>query len=210
MSGSSQALWKAREIGLVAMRPDRLPNLTAPARCHCLCSQSLPLMPLTPHCGHPHPGSSISHCHLSWGTLYSGSCHVSFLGGLAQCVWSVELKSHTCDKDSRMASPRCYLGVMGLTLCEILQTCFKRNERAMNYDKCAPDFQELRGSSRQFKHMRWKQKCAGAFVVPGEKEGSPLREQESSPKQCWGCKAYFRGGRGWHWKRSPIASSEEL
>lgn len=94
----------------------------------------------------------------------------------------MELKSHTCDKDSRMPSPRGYLGVMGLTLCEILQTCLKRNQRATNHDKCAPGFQELRGSSGQFKHMRRKQKCAGACGVPGEKGGRPSREKESSPK----------------------------
>ena len=115
----------------------------------------------------------------------------------------VELKSHTCDKDSRMPSPRGYLGVMGLTLCEILQTCLKRNQRATNHDKCAPGFQELRGSSRQLKHMRRKQKCAGACGVPGEKGSRPSREKESSPKLCWGCKTYFRGGKGRHWKRSP-------
>lgn len=98
----------------------------------------------------------------------------------------VELKSHTCDQDSRMASPRCYLGVMGLTLCEILQTCLKRNQRATNHDECAPDFQELRGSSGQFTHMRRQQKCAGACGVPGEKGGSPSGERESSPKRCCG------------------------
>ena len=41
MSGSSQALWKARDIGLVAMRPDRLPKP------HCSSKTSLPLVTVT-------------------------------------------------------------------------------------------------------------------------------------------------------------------